>query len=115
MRRLRVALHFLNATGNADVNPWRVWTSNLRSQFWETEVNTRLRQCGYSFGHHAWLVKFYRIKWDVKDIQHAWINATCIRNSSPKMWRKESSLKSKQSFERGRLRRAVKFVVKKLG
>jgi len=31
MRRLRVAFHFLNATGNADVNPWRVWTWNLRS------------------------------------------------------------------------------------
>jgi len=52
---MRVALHFLNATGNVDVNSWRVWTSNLRSKFWETEINTRLRQCGYSFGHHAWL------------------------------------------------------------
>jgi hypothetical protein len=58
MRRLTVAFRFLNATDNADIYPWRVWTSNLRFKFWETEVNTRLRQYGYSFVHHAWLVKF---------------------------------------------------------
>jgi hypothetical protein len=61
MRRLTVAFQFLNATGKEDVNLWRVWTSNLWSKFWETEVNTRLRHCCYSFVHYAWLVNFNRM------------------------------------------------------